>query len=180
MDGMHVIRVVPSSSRLHTVKHGTAALFAPGVICQAQTKTASQCRVVSHFCIAIASGLPGLKMVDTISEDQFQQWLSPDLFSASPMQGAPASSGATGLQISPLHDRFADADADHASLQPDAGNETLQVTAHQETRNYDGGVPHDVVWKFTNNDRKGVKDTTEEVREHPAVPLDGYPTTCSE
>ena len=102
-------------------------------------------------------------MADPFSEDQFQQWLSPDLFSAS--QGTPVSSGIIGLeQTSPLHDRYAG--ADHASLQPRTANYAPHVATNQETENI---VPYDVVWKVTNEKNKGVKDTMEGVKEHPAL-----------
>lgn len=102
-------------------------------------------------------------MADPFSEDQLQQWLSPNLFSAS--QGTPVSSGSIGLeQTSPLHDRYAG--ADHASLQPHAANLAPHVATNQETENI---VQYDVVWKVTNEKNKGVKDTVEGVKQHPAL-----------
>ena len=109
-------------------------------------------------------------MTNPCPQDGWQQWLSPDLFSGIDMQGSRVSSGARRLNHPMhMHDRF----ADHASLQPNARNKGVRAVANEETGYNSGTILYDVVWKFTNNKRKGVKDTQEGLTDHPAVLWDG-------
>ena len=49
-----------------------------------------------------------------------------------------------------------------------ARNDATEAATNQETEDTDSLVLYDVVWKTTKNNRKGVKDTIERVKDHPA------------